>query len=263
MLVITVFYDLLLGISVPFLGTVLGSLSVMFSKKSFNPILQRALEGFAAGVMVAASVWSLLIPDIEFGDNKGALSFVPALFGLWLGIIAIVITERLIMMLSKNSVIKNESSAKRTFVTALAVALHNFPEGMAVGVVYSGLLSGDDTVSVAGALALSVGIAVQNLPEGAVVSLPLRALGVSRRKAFLYGVLSGVVEPVGALMTVALSALFIPLLPYFLGFAAGAMIYVVVEELIPNQEGGRSPDIGTVFFVVGFSIMMTLDVAFG
>ncbi len=255
------FADLFIGISLPFLGTVIGSSAVLFAKNGFNAFVQRVLGGFAAGVMVAASVWSLLIPAMDYSSDMGAASFFPAVSGFWLGVFGLMLTERLVSKLNLCGVSNRGDKAKSTLVMVLAVALHNFPEGMAVGVAYAALISGDESVTVAGALALSIGIAVQNLPEGAVVSLPLRRAG--RLKAFGCGVLSGIVEPIGAILTIALSWLFLPVLPYFLGFAAGAMMYVVVQDLVPECANDGGSDIGAVFFSLGFSLMMTLDVVFG
>ena len=213
--------------------------------------------------MVAASVWSLLIPAMEHSDDMGALAFVPAIVGFWLGIALVFVSERLVLNFGAKGYCKNQNSFRRTLITAAAVTLHNFPEGMAVGVVYSGLISGDENASIASALALSVGIAIQNLPEGAVVSLPLHASGVGRTRSFALGVLSGVVEPFGALLTLLLSAWFVPALPYFLSFAAGAMMYVVADELIPAVKDSGRPEAGMLIFAIGFSLMMSLDVVFG
>ncbi len=255
------FADLFIGISLPFFGTVIGSSSVLFARNGFNTFVQRMLGGFAAGVMVAASVWSLLIPAMDYSSDMGAASFFPAVFGFWLGVFGLMVTERLVSRLNLCGISNRSDKAKSTMIMVLAVALHNFPEGMAVGVAYAALISGDDTITAASALALSIGIAVQNLPEGAVVSLPLRRAG--RLKAFGCGVLSGIVEPIGAILTIALSWIFLPVLPYFLGFAAGAMMYVVVQDLVPDCSSEKSSDTGAVFFSLGFSLMMSLDVVFG
>lgn len=253
------------GIFIPFLGTALGAACVFFMKKELGKNIERALTGFAAGVMIAASVWSLLIPAIEQADSMGKFAFTPAAVGFWLGILFLLFLDRIIPHLHRNSSEQEGPHAglKNTTMLLLAVVIHNLPEGMAVGVVYAGLIMGNATVSVSGALALSVGIAIQNFPEGAIISMPLRAKGVSKGKAFLYGVLSGVVEPVGALLVIIASGFLVPALPYFLSFAAGAMIYVVVEELIPEMSEEPHSDIGTLAFAVGFTVMMILDVALG
>ena len=250
-----------LGILIPFLGTTLGASCVFFMKKSLGNLVQRSLAGFAAGVMVAASIWSLLIPAIEQSEDMGKLSFLPAFIGFWVGVLFLLLLDRLIPHLHVGSEQAEGPKSKlgRTTMMVLAVTLHNIPEGMAVGVVYAGFLSGNTQITAASALALSLGIAIQNFPEGAIISMPLRAEGESKGRAFLGGVLSGVVEPIGAVLTI----LAIPALPYFLSFAAGAMLYVVVEELIPEMSQGRHSNLGTVFFAVGFSVMMVLDVALG
>ena len=252
-----------IGIMIPFLGTALGAACVFFMKKSLSDLVRRSLAGFAAGVMVAASIWSLLIPAIEQSEGMGKLSFLPAFIGFWVGVLFLLLLDRLIPHLHVGSKQAEGPKSKlgRTTMMVLAVTLHNIPEGMAVGVVYAGFLAGNAQITVASALVLSLGIAIQNFPEGAIISMPLRAEGES--KAFLSGVLSGVVEPVGAVLTLLAAQLVIPALPYFLSFAAGAMLYVVVEELIPEMSQGRHSNLGTVFFAVGFSIMMTLDVALG
>ena len=226
-------------------------------------MVQRALAGFAAGVMVAASVWSLLIPAIEQSENMGNLSFLPAFIGFWGGVLFLLALDHLIPHLHVGSDQSEGPKTKlgRTAMMVLAVTLHNIPEGMAVGVMYAGFLSGNTQITAASALALSLGIAIQNFPEGAIISMPLRAEGESKKKAFLGGVLSGIVEPIGAVLTLVAAKLVIPALPYLLSFAAGAMLYVVVEELIPEMSQGRHSNLGTVFFAVGFSMMMVLDVA--
>ena len=248
--------EIFLGILIPFIGTTLGAACVLFMKKTLRKQVQRALAGFAAGVMVAASIWSLLIP---------ALSFFPAVVGFWIGVLFLLALDHLIPHLHVGSEQSEGPKSKlgRTTMMVLAVTLHNIPEGMAVGVMYAGLLAGNTKITAASALALSLGIAIQNFPEGAIISLPLRAEGESKGKAFLGGVLSGVVEPVGAVLTIIAAQLIILALPYLLSFAAGAMLYVVVEELIPEMSQGEHSNIGTVFFAVGFSLMMVLDVALG
>ena len=254
-----------LGIMIPFLGTMLGAACVFFMKKSLGDLVQRSLAGFAAGVMVAASIWSLLIPAIEQSEDMGKLSFLPAFIGFWVGVLFLLLLDRLIPHLHVGSEQAEGPKSKlgRTTMMVLAVTLHNIPEGMAVGVVYAGFLSGNTQITAASALALSLGIAIQNFPEGAIISMPLRAEGERKGRAFLGGVLSGVVEPIGAVLTLLAAQFVIPALPYLLSFAAGAMLYVVVEELIPEMSQGRHSNLGTVFFAVGFSVMMVLDVALG
>ena len=253
------------GILIPFLGTSLGAACVFFMKQSLSDRLQRSLTGFAAGVMVAASVWSLLIPSIEQSAALGAFAFVPAAVGFWAGILFLLALDHIIPHLHQNSGQAEgpKSRLQRTTMMVLAVTLHNIPEGMAVGVVYAGYLSGSAQITAAGALALSLGIAIQNFPEGAIISMPLRAEGMGKGGAFWGGVLSGVVEPVGAVLTILAARHIVPALPYLLSFAAGAMLYVVVEELIPEMSQGDHSNIGTVFFAGGFSVMMVLDVALG
>ena len=226
------------GLLIPFAGTALGSACVIFLKNNLSDTLQRALTGFAAGVMVAASVWSLLLPAMEQSQSMGKWSFVPAVAGFWLGILFLLGLDRLIPHLHRGSTEAEgvKSRLKRTTMLTLAVALHNIPEGMAVGAVYAGWLYGDSSITLAGALSLSLGIAIQNFPEGAIISLPLRAEGLSKPRAFLYGALSGIVEPMGALLTVLLAAVMVPVLPYALSFAAGAMLYVIFGELLPESE---------------------------
>ena len=254
-----------LGIMIPFLGTTLGAACVFFMKKSLGDLVQRSLAGFAAGVMVAASIWSLLIPAIEQSEDMGKLSFLPAFIGFWVGVLFLLLLDHLIphLHVGSNQAEGPKSRLDRTTMMVLAVTLHNIPEGMAVGVVYAGFLSGNTQITAASALALSLGIAIQNFPEGAIISMPLRAEGVRKGRAFLGGVLSGVVEPIGAVLTLLAAQFVIPALPYLLSFAAGAMLYVVVEELIPEMSQGRHSNLGTVFFAVGFSVMMVLDVALG
>ena len=257
----SVFY----GILIPFLGTSFGEACVFFMKKEMGDRLQRMLTGFAAGVMVAASIWSLLIPAMEQVVDMGKLAFVPAVAGFWCGILFLLLLDHIIPHLHRNSQSAEgpKSQLKRTTMLVLAVTLHNIPEGMAVGVVYAGYLAGSTQISAAAAMALSLGIAIQNFPEGAIISMPLRAEGTGKPKAFLGGVLSGIVEPIGAILTILAAGLIVPALPYLLSFAAGAMLYVVVEELIPEMSQGEHSDVGTIFFAVGFSVMMMLDVALG
>ena len=249
----------------PFLGNNIGrGLRVLYEKIPWD-LVQRSLAGFAAGVMVAASIWSLLIPAIEQSEGTGKLSFLPAFIGFWVGVLFLLLLDHLIphLHVGSNQAEGPKSRLGRSTMMVLAVTLHNIPEGMAVGVVYAGFLAGNAQITAASALVLSLGIAIQNFPEGAIISMPLRAEGESKDKTFLGGVLSGVVEPIGAVLTLLAAQLVIPALPYFLSFAAGAMLYVVVEELIPEMSQGKHSNIGTIFFAAGFSVMMTLDVALG
>ena len=257
--------EVFLGILIPFLGTAAGAACVLFMKSSLGDLVQRSLAGFAAGVMVAASIWSLLIPAIEQSAALGKLSFFPAFIGFWLGVLFLLALDRMIphLHIGSEQAEGPKCDLSRTAMMVLAVTLHNIPEGMAVGVMYAGFLSGRAQITAASALALSLGIAIQNFPEGAIISMPLRAEGEKKGRAFLGGVLSGAVEPVGAVLTILAAQLIIPALPYLLSFAAGAMLYVVVEELIPEMSQGRHSNIGTVFFAAGFSVMMVLDVALG
>lgn len=250
---------------IPFLGTVLGSACVFFMGKSLDLKLQKALQGFASGVMVAASVWSLLIPSFDLASSMGKLSFIPPVVGFWFGIVFLLALDHLIPHIHLGSEQKEgiKSNFKKTTMMVLAVTIHNLPEGMAVGVVYAGFLSGNSGITAMGALSLALGIAIQNFPEGAIISMPLRAEGSSKRKAFASGSFSGAVEPIGALLTILASALFLPVLPYLLAFAAGAMIYVVVEELIPEMSQEPHSNVGTVMFALGFTLMMSLDVILG
>ena len=250
------------GLMIPLVGTTLGSACVFFLKDKLNELLQKGLLGFASGVMVAASVWSLLIPSMDMGR----FAFVPAATGMLLGMAFLLVMDRVIphLHLGTQEAEGPKTSLKKTTMLVLAVTLHNIPEGMAVGVVFAGMLSGSTEITVAGAFSLAIGIAIQNFPEGAIISMPLKSEGqMSRKKAFLYGTLSGVVEPVGAALTIALASVIDPFLPYLLSFAAGAMLYVVVEELIPEASEGEHSNLGTVGFAVGFVLMMVLDVALG
>ena len=257
--------QVLYGILIPFLGTSLGAACVFLMKKAMSDRMQRILTGFAAGVMVAASIWSLLLPAMEQASAMGRWSFVPAVAGFWLGILFLLLLDHLMPHLHRNSRYAEgpRSRLQKTTMLVLAVTLHNIPEGMAVGVVYAGYLTGNVEISAMGALALSLGIAIQNFPEGAIISMPLKAEGVKRTRAFAAGVLSGIVEPVGAALTILAASLVVPALPYLLSFAAGAMLYVVVEELIPEMSQGKHSNVGTVFFALGFCVMMVLDVALG
>ena len=249
----------------PFFGTSLGAACVFFLKKGLGDRVQRGLTGFASGVMVAASIWSLLIPAMEQSAGVGGWAFLPAVTGFWAGILFLLGLDHLIPHLHQRSQQAEgpRTQLQRSTMMVLAVTLHNIPEGMAVGVVYAGLLSGEGQITMMAALALSLGIAIQNFPEGAIISMPLRSEGMGKAKAFAGGVLSGVVEPVGALLTILAAGLVVPALPYLLSFAAGAMLYVVVEELIPEMSQGEHSNVGTLAFALGFTLMMALDVALG
>lgn len=257
--------EILQCLLIPFCGTAVGSASVFLMKNQVPFTIQRILTGFAAGVMTAASVWSLLIPAMEQSSDMGRLSFIPAAVGFLVGIFFLLSLDKIIPHLHMNSTESEgpKSRISRTAKLVLAVTLHNIPEGMAVGVVYAGLLSGKSTITASGALALAIGIAIQNFPEGAIISMPLKKEGKGKGKAFTYGVLSGLAEPVGAAVTLLAASLILPALPYFLSFAAGAMIYVVVEELIPEMSEPPHSDAGTLAFSVGFTVMMVLDCALG
>ena len=257
--------QIITGLLIPFIGTAAGSACVFFMRRSLSKQVQRALTGFAAGVMTAASIWSLIIPAMDMAENKGKLAFVPAVIGFWCGILFLLLLDTLIPHLHMNAE-KAEgvpSKLARTTMMVLAVTLHNIPEGMAVGIVYAGFLSGSAEMSAGGAFSLALGIAIQNFPEGAIISMPLHTEGKSKWRAFAEGVISGAVEPIGAALTILFAGLFLPAMPYLLSFAAGAMIYVVVEELIPEMSEGEHSNIGVILFAVGFTLMMTLDVALG
>ena len=257
--------EVLISILIPFAGTALGAACVFFMRQEMNRLVHHSLLGFAAGVMTAASVWSLLIPAMEQAGSMGKWSFLPAFVGVWLGVLFLLILDKVIPHLhteggeQEGPKIKLPKSAMMVF----AVILHNIPEGMAVGVVCAGWLTGNQGISVSAVLALALGIAIQNFPEGAIISMPLRSEGIGKGKAFACGVLSGVVEPIGAILTICMAGLVTPVLPYLLGFAAGAMLYVVVEDLIPEMSAGQHSNIGTICFAAGFTIMMALDVALG
>ena len=257
--------EVLQGLLIPFFGTTMGSACVFFMKREMNRTLQRALQGFAAGVMVAASIWSLLVPAMEQSAGMGRLSFVPAAAGFWIGILFLLLLDRSVphLHLGSSKAEGPKRELERTTMLVLAVTIHNIPEGMAVGAVYAGYLAGDVGITALGALSLALGIAIQNFPEGAIISLPLTAEGMSRRRAFWYGALSGAVEPLGAGLTILAAGFVVPALPYLLSFAAGAMVYVVVEELIPEMSEGEHSNTGAVLFAAGFTLMMALDVALG
>lgn len=257
--------ELIAGLLIPFAGTVAGSACVFFMREQLGEMVQRALVGFASGVMVAASIWSLLVPAMEQSGTMGKLSFLPAVIGFWLGIAFLLLLDNVIPHLHINAE-KSEgprSKLAKTTMMVLAVTLHNIPEGMAVGVVFAGYLSGNTQITSGAALALSIGIAIQNFPEGAIISMPLHGEGKSRFRSFMDGALSGAVEPIGAVVTILAAGLIAPAMPYLLSFAAGAMMYVVVEELIPGMSAGEHSNIGVVMFSVGFTLMMALDVALG
>lgn len=257
--------DILFYISIPFLGTTLGAATVFFIKDKINQNLQKTLLGFASGVMVAASVWSLIIPAIESSEAMGKFAFVPAAVGVALGMLFLLLLDKIIphLHINSNSTEGPKSKLQKSTMLILAVTLHNIPEGMAVGVVVAAFLAGQSGLTLAGLLALCIGIAIQNFPEGAVISLPLKSENFSKKKAFAYGALSGIVEPIAAIITILLANLIIPVLPYLLTFSAGAMLYVVVEELIPEASEGEHSNHCTVGFGIGFIIMMILDVALG
>ena len=254
-----------IALILPFAGTALGSAFVFLLKDKIPSLLQKALLGFASGVMVAASVWSLLIPSMNMCESSGKWAVMPALIGFLCGIGFLLLMDRIIPHLHLNSSTPEgpRSKLSRTSMLTLAVTLHNLPEGMAVGVVLAGALEGSVEISSAGVIALAAGIAIQNIPEGAIISTPLRSENYSKTRAFLLGALSGIVEPFGAILTLLLAAYVVPILPYLLAFAAGSMMYVVVEELIPESAAGKHSNIGTIGFAIGFSIMMVLDVVLG
>ena len=250
---------------IPFLGTTLGAAIVFFLRGNIPARVEKMLLGFASGVMIAASVWSLLIPAIDMSKGGTLPAWFPALMGFLAGIAFLLLLDNVIPHLHRHSDTPEGIRAKvsRTAMLAFAVTLHNLPEGMAVGVTYAGAVSGQADISMAGALTLALGIAIQNFPEGAIISMPLRGEGTPKGKAFLYGVLSGIVEPIGALLTILLAQQVTPILPYLLAFAAGAMVYVVVEELIPESQNGAHSNLGTIGAATGFALMMVLDVALG
>ncbi len=258
-------FEVFIGLMIPLVGTTLGSACVFFMKKDLSRGVQRALTGFAAGVMVAASIWSLLIPAMNLSEPMGKLAFIPAFIGFWVGVLFLLLLDRIIphLHMFAEKAEGPKSRARRDTMLLLAVTLHNIPEGMTIGVVYAGLLSGSTEITAGAALALSIGMALQNFPEGAIISMPLHAEGKSKGRAFLDGVLSGAVEPVAALLTALFASIAVPAMPYLLAFAAGAMFYAVVEELIPEMSAGEHSNVGVVMFAVGFTLMMALDVALG
>lgn len=257
--------DLVIGLAIPFLGTTLGAAMVFLMKNKINNKIEKLLLGFASGVMIAASIWSLLIPAIEMSESQGKIAWVPATIGFLLGITFLLVLDSVIphLHLKSDKPEGIKSKLKKTTMMVFAVTLHNIPEGMAVGVTFAGALTQNAGITMAGAFALAIGIAIQNFPEGAIISMPLKSEGISKPKAFLYGTLSGIVEPIGAIITILLTNAVVPMLPYLLAFAAGAMIYVVVEELIPESQAGQHSNIGTIGVAIGFVVMMILDVALG
>ena len=257
--------NLTIGLLIPFLGTTLGAATVFLMRNKMNPKVEKLLLGFASGVMIAASVWSLLIPSINMATEQNKLAWMPAAIGFIFGIVFLLILDSLIphLHLNNNKPEGIKAKLKKTTMMVFAVTLHNIPEGMAVGVTFAGAIIGNTGITIAGAFALALGIAIQNFPEGAIISMPLKSEGMSKPKAFLYGSLSGIVEPIGAVITILLTNAVVPILPYLLSFAAGAMIYVVVEELIPELQSGEHSNIGTIGVAIGFVIMMILDVALG
>ena len=254
-----------LGLLIPFAGTALGAALTFIIKGEMSHRLQHCLTGFAAGVMVAASVWSLLIPSMQQSAAMGRLAFVPAAVGFWLGILFLLLLDKTVPHLHTDTDEPEgvKSGLGKSTMLVLAVTLHNIPEGMAVGVVFAGWYAGNAGISLMAALSLAIGIAIQNFPEGAIISMPLQSQGMSRKKSFFMGVLSGAVEPAAALLTILAASLVIPVLPYLLSFAAGAMVYVVVEELIPEMSAGRHSNLATLAFAFGFTLMMALDTALG
>lgn len=257
--------NVMIGLLIPFLGTTLGSAMVFLMRSQMNVKVEKMLLGFASGVMIAAAVWSLLIPSIDMAAEQGTLSWIPPAVGFLLGIGFLLLLDTLIPHLHLGSETPEgvKANLKKTTMLVLAVTLHNIPEGMAVGITFAGAMLGNEQITLAGAFALAIGIAIQNFPEGAIISMPLRSERVSKGKAFFYGMMSGMVEPVGALLTILLASFVTPVLPYLLSFAAGTMIYVVVEELIPEAQSGEHSNVGTIGVALGFVLMMVLDVALG
>ena len=255
--------NIAVGLAIPFLGTTLGSAMVFLMKNKINPKVEKLLLGFASGGMIAASIWSLLLPSIDMAKEQNVPAYIPAAVGFLLGMAFLLLLDSVIPHLHLKSEepegVRSDLTKKTMLV--LAVTLHNIPEGMAVGVIFAGALLGHTGITMMGAFALAIGIAIQNFPEGAIISMPLLSAGSTKPKAFWYGMLSGIVEPIGALLTIWLAGIIVPILPYFLSFAAGAMIYVVVEELIPESQAGAHSNIGTIGVAIGFVLMMVLDIA--
>ncbi len=256
--------EIILGILIPFIGTIIGTSMVFFMKNTLNKVLEKILLGSASGVMIAASIWSLLMPSIEMAKNQNIIEWMPATIGFILGIAFLILTDRLISKLEiKLNLNHKNESFKNNLMLFLAVTLHNIPEGMAVGVAFAGVISGNTSMTMLSAMSLAIGIGIQNIPEGAIISMPLKSSGISKYKAFLYGVISGIVEPVAAIITLLLTSKITIILPYLLAFAAGAMMYVVSDELIPKFQSGKNSKIGIIGLTIGFLIMMILDVALG
>lgn len=257
--------DLAVGLLIPFLGTTIGAATVFLMKNEMNLKVEKLLLGFASGVMIAASVWSLIMPSIEMAEEQGKVAWIPAAVGFLLGILFLLVLDIIIPHIHLNTDEPEgiKSKLKKTTMLVFAVTLHNIPEGMAVGVTFAGALLGNTGITLAGAFALAIGIAIQNFPEGAIISMPLKTEGISKTRAFIYGTLSGIVEPASAIITILLTNLVVPILPYLLSFSAGAMIYVVVDELIPESQAGEHSNIGVIGVAIGFVLMMVLDVALG
>ena len=257
--------EIIFSIIIPFIGTVLGASTVFFIRKQLSNNVLKAFSGFAAGVMVAAAIFSLILPSFEYSSNLGKLAFIPVIIGLWVGFLFLMLLDKVVphMHIESEEAEGLKSNFKKSTMTALAVALHNLPEGMAVGVAIAAASSNPEAMPISMAIALAIGIAIQNFPEGAIISIPLNQHGVKKSKTFVLGVLSGIVEPLGALLTLLLAKFVTPALPYLLSFAAGAMIYVVVEELIPEMNDKEHSHTGTIFFAIGFSIMLILDIVLG
>lgn len=257
--------NVIIGILLPFIGTTLGSACVFLMRKNINKNIEKLLLGFASGVMIAASIWSLLIPSIDMAKESNIIPYIPASVGFVVGMLFLLLLDKLVPHIHLESTEPEgiKSSLKKTTMLVLAVTLHNIPEGMAVGVVFAGMLAQNTGITLAGAFALSLGIAIQNFPEGAIISMPLKSEGMSKIKSFWYGTLSGIVEPIAAILTICLSQIVVPILPYLLSFAAGAMIYVVIEELVPEIKSEGSSSVGIFGVAIGFVLMMILDVALG
>ena len=247
----------IIGILIPFAGTSLGSAFVFFLKRSLNENFQKLIVGFASGVMIAASIWSLILPAVEMAEKQGVLAWLPASVGFAVGVLFLIVINKL----AEN--VESKKNGKKLNMILFSVTLHNIPEGMAVGVCFAGFLAGNAGISLLAAMLLAIGIAIQNIPEGAIISMPLKMQGASKKKAFIYGVLSGVVEPIAAVITILLINIVVPLLPYLLSFAAGAMIYVVIEELVPEMHSGSKSTLGVIGVTIGFLVMMILDIALG
>lgn len=261
--------QLAIGILIPFFGTTIGAAFVFLLKNEIKPIIQKMLLGFASGVMIAASVWSLLIPSIEMAESQGKIAWIPASVGFMIGVGTLILVNKLVEKIEKkseyqkNGTLTIKEKVKSTTMLMLAVTLHNIPEGMAVGVAFAGLLSQNAGITIAEAFALAIGIGIQNIPEGAIISMPLHSSGKGKWKSFVGGTLSGIVEPIGAFITIMLTKIVVPILPYLLSFAAGAMIYVVASELIPEAQAEKKSSLVTIGVAIGFVIMMLLDVALG